>query len=220
MVSLVNDSRYHLQCSRDMRGSPLNQAMKLTFIAPFPATRNSLKWTVLTLGRLWKCEPWLCKFKMLTFAQEVVRTVCRYLLLKMQFQGAFSQNKDISHWLESTVSLWGTNVALHRDKTRRSVLPTLVLLSCAYISAPSAMPALHQSSQNPLSRHKSVPPTSPNCTHQTSEKQSMAITLLYVLSSVHPLKIWLMPLTLYPNHSCMIFLTIYSPKQWMLSFLR
>lgn len=123
------------------------------------------------------------------FFQGVVILFYRHLLLKMQFQEAFPQNKDMSYnSIHCKVQfLFGEMMDIHpREKDR----PGLSLFICVLCPLHCANPFL-QKHPDPLSSHKPLSHILSSSTHQIYEKELAAIRIFYIFNCFHAFKIQL-----------------------------
>lgn len=133
------------------------------------------------------------KVQNVTFVQEVVIKFYRYLLSKMQFQGAFSQNKTIScNSVNCKVqflfgeTLWISNPPLSGKESACTFHAHLADLCPA---PHHTWPIPSAKALQTFSLATSQSHILPNSVHQTYEKELTAITILYVLNSLHAFKI-------------------------------
>jgi len=122
----------------------------------------------------------------------------------MQFQGDFSQNKDIfcNSVRYKAQCLFGETMWMSTPGERIS--PHFPCSSCWVVHIPTILHTMPtpfcENTQDLLSSHRPLSHVLPDSTYQTYEKELTAITILYVLNSLHAFKIQLMALTLYSNH--------------------
>ena len=122
----------------------------------------------------------------------------------MQFQGDFSQNKNIfcNSIRYKAQCLFGETMWMSTPGERIS--PHFPRSSCWVVPIPTTLHTMPtpfcENTRDLLSSRKPQSQVLADSTHQTYEKELTAITILYVLNFLHDFKIQLMALTLYSNH--------------------
>lgn len=125
----------------------------------------------------------------------------------MQFQGEFSQNKDIfcNGISYKAQCLFGETMWMSTPEERLS--PHFPHSPCWVVPMPTlchyptpCQPPSVEAHRTFLSSHKPQSHVLLDAIHQTYEKELTAITTLYVLNFLHAFKTQLMALTLYSKH--------------------